>query len=55
MKKVWKKVTALLCVVTCLVGSGCFAAKKQLGEVTVYMPDGAPALAMAQLMHEDTD
>ncbi len=25
------------------------------GEVTVYMPDGAPALALAKLMHEDTE
>ena len=25
-----------------------------LGEITVCMPDGAPALALAQLMHEDT-
>lgn len=60
MKKVWKKVAALVCAATCLVGcmAGCGSEKDssadKLQDVTVYMPDGAPALALAQLMHEDT-
>ncbi len=33
-----------------------FACKKvPEGEITVYMPDGAPALAFAQMMHEDKE
>ncbi len=30
------------------------ACRKEKGEITVYMPDGAPALALAGLMTEDT-
>ena len=43
---------------TALLGvcSFTFACNKgQEEDVTVYMPDGAPALAMSGLMHEDTE
>ena len=59
MKKILKKWTALLCAAVC--GVGCMATltacnKDKLDrEVTVYMPDGAPALAMAGLMAQDTE
>ena len=59
MKKVWKKAVALVCAAVCSFGcmAGLAACEKDTpeGEVTVYMPDGAPALAMAKLMHEDTE
>lgn len=32
-----------------------FGCGKKSEEITVYMPDGAPALALAKLMHEDTE
>ncbi len=35
------------------LGFGC--KKVPEGEITVYMPDGAPALAFAQMMHEDKE
>ena len=59
MKKVLKKWTALLCAAVC--GVGCMASltacnKDEIDrEVTVYMPDGAPALAMAGMMFEDKE
>ena len=59
MKSVLKKWTALLCAAVC--GVGCMASltacnKDEMDrEVTVYMPDGAPALAMAGLMAQDTE
>ncbi len=54
MKKRIKKITALtLGGVLCC---SCFAVgcKQSSSDLTVYMPDGAPALAMAKLMAEDT-
>ena len=57
MKKVLKKWTALLCAAVC--GVGCAVGFSACGEdaidkeVTVYMPDGAPALALAGLMYKD--
>ena len=49
--------TALVCALGCF--AGCFGSSDSgndvLEDVTVYMPDGAPALALAQLMYEDTD
>ena len=57
MKKIVSMITALVCTVGCM--AGCFGSsdsgKDALEDVTVYMPDGAPALALAQLMHEDTE
>ena len=57
MKKIISMITALVCTVGCM--AGCFGSsdsgKDALEDVTVYMPDGAPALALAQLMHEDTE
>ena len=59
MRKVLRKSVALLCAVVC--GAGCAvglsACKEDTidKEVTVYMPDGAPALAMAGLMYKDTE
>ena len=61
MKKSFlKKVLALACTVACVSLSACQVtmhkdSSAQDGEMTVYMPDGAPALAMAKLMHEDTE
>lgn len=54
MQLLKKSITVLwtLCVcVGCMLG-GC---KDKQEDLTVYMPDGAPALAMAKLMHEDTE
>ena len=49
-----KSITALLTLCVCVGGmlGGC---KDKQDNVTVYMPDGAPALALAKLMHEDTE
>lgn len=58
MKKMIKKSMALLCATICAVGCavGVTACQKDGmdKEITVYMPDGAPALAMAGLMVKDT-
>lgn len=52
-----KFLTAILCAVLCVVSAIAFTAcgKKESGELTVFMPDGAPALSMARLMHEQPD
>ncbi|MBQ7948289.1 MAG: hypothetical protein IJ284_00865 [Clostridia bacterium] len=59
MKKIFKKFTALFCAMVCSFGGvvGFSACEKDTldGEAVVCMPDGAPALAMAKLMHEDTE
>ena len=59
MKKVLKKSVALLCAMVCSMGCvvGLSACEKDRldKEVTVYMPDGAPALAMAGLMYKDSE
>lgn len=56
MKKIVSVLTALVCAIGCM--TGCFfggdSGQDKLEDITVYMPDGAPALAMAQLMYEDT-
>ncbi|MBE5744877.1 MAG: ABC transporter substrate-binding protein [Clostridiales bacterium] len=50
-----KRFFAFLCAVVCSIGMfGVGCKKAPEGEITVYMPDGAPALAFAGLMHEDT-
>jgi NitT/TauT family transport system substrate-binding protein len=59
MRKVFKKVFALLCATVLTIGalgicSGC-QSKLPEGEVSVYMPDGAPALALAGCMAGDTE
>ncbi len=42
-----------LCVITLLFGGvGCF---EKPADLTVYMPDGAPALSLAKVMSEDTE
>ena len=47
---------ALLCVLLCLFPFfGCSDFVSTEEEVTVYMPDGAPSLAMAKMMADDTD
>ena len=55
MKKV-KRVCAFLAAI--LIGvcgfGGCGKDEKEQ-DITVYMPDGAPAMAFAQMMREDTD
>lgn len=50
-----KFLTAFLCVVVlCLSALGLTACvQKTNGEITVYAPDGAPALALAKLMSEE--
>ena len=59
MKNFIKKSMALVCAVMCTVGcvAGLTACEKDTidKEVTVYMPDGAPALAMAGLMANDKE
>jgi NitT/TauT family transport system substrate-binding protein len=59
MKKLVKKSVALVCAVMCTMGyaASLTACEKDTidKEVTVYMPDGAPALAMAGLMANDTE
>ena len=59
MKSISKKFTAMLCAAVCAVGcmAGFAACEKDTldGEAVVCMPDGAPALALAKLMHEDTE
>lgn len=46
--------TVLLSALLLVTGSALFAAcEKEPAKVSVYMPDGAPALAMAQLMSEE--
>lgn len=44
--------TILLCVVSVITMSAC--GKKDL-DIDIYMPDGAPALAMAKLMYDDNE
>ena len=51
MKKILASLLAVICSFACLGFGGC----KPTGDLTVYMPDGAPALAFAKLMHEDTE
>ena len=54
MKKAWSLLLGLSMVAgVSLVG--CQKNDTPAGEITVYMPDGAPALALAGLMHEDTE
>lgn len=59
MKNFVKKTMALVCAVMCTVGcvASLTACEKDTidKEVTVYMPDGAPALAMAGLMANDKE
>ncbi|NCA67985.1 MAG: hypothetical protein EOM87_07980, partial [Clostridia bacterium] len=55
MKKLIKIVVAALAVLTLCVGSAIFVAcdnKNEDKKILVAMPDGAPALALAQLMGE---
>ncbi len=52
MKKIFGIITALICAIGCM--AGCFGGADKPENVTVYMPDGAPALALAELMHLDT-
>lgn len=56
MKNMFRKILTVVCAVCVLAVGGVSAAcKKGKDEgICVYMPDGAPALAFAQLMHEDT-
>lgn len=59
MKRVFRKIFALVCAATLSLGcmAGFSSCKENLpeGEVTVYMPDGAPALALAGCMAGDTE
>ncbi len=52
MEKFFKKALALILCVCALACLGCSTKKNT--EFTVYMPDGAPAMALAKLMKEDT-
>lgn len=45
---------ALSCALICMGLRACRPSVPD-GEITVYMPDGAPALALAKLMYEDTE
>ena len=50
MKKIFCCVLASLCALTAFVA----CKREEKKEITVYMPDGAPALALAGLMAQDT-
>ena len=50
---IFKKMMAFACALTCVGASACVP-KTYVNDLTVYIPDGAPALALAKLMHEDT-
>lgn len=54
MKKIFKSVVAFFCALGCVAACAC-APQMPDEEVTVYMPDGAPALALAGLMAEDKE
>ncbi len=56
MKKKGRRGTGLLVGVLCtaFLGVGCPSAEKSWEEMTVYMPDGAPAMALAGMMATDT-
>ena len=49
-----RKISIVLAGLLFAVGFAACGDKKQEKEITVYMPDGAPALALAGLMAEDT-
>ena len=52
MKKLCKLFLAIIMCLSCsFFGTGCDKEKETLN---IYMPDGAPALAMSKLMHENT-
>ena len=53
MRKYLSKIIAF--TVAFLTAAFVSCGEKSQEEITVYMPDGAPALALAQLMHEDTE
>ncbi len=53
MKKFWATVLAIVMSV-CAFAVGC-KNKPTEGDITVYMPDGAPAIAFSGLMDGDTD
>lgn len=59
MKRKYCIVLAVILAGMILVGGCIYAIVTTFGkkkpELTVYMPDGAPALAFAKLMHEDTE
>ena len=54
MKKGLVVALAAVMISGCAFGSGC-TKSINVDELTVYMPDGAPALALAQLMKEDKE
>ena len=49
-----RKISVLLAALTLSAGFLVVCGEKKVNEIVVYMPDGAPALALAQLMAEDT-
>ena len=53
MKKLFISLLCAVCIAVSALGFGA-CAKKQNG-ISVYMPDGAPALALAKLMSEEAD
>lgn len=55
MKGLKKRISAMLAAVTLCVGLMFGGCKDEKTDLTVYMPDGAPALALAGLMYEDTE
>ena len=54
-----RKIKKVCCIAAAIVVSACtfVGCGKKLpeGEITVYMPDGAPAMAFAKMMMEDSD
>ena len=48
-----RKISIVLASLLFAVGFAACGAEKEEKEITVYMPDGAPALAFAKLMHDE--
>lgn len=46
--------TALLCAITVFTATAFGACANESAKITVYAPDGAPALALAELMHNES-
>ena len=53
-KRLFTAVSAIMAL-SCVLSSAACTGNVNPEELTVYMPDGAPALALAQMMKEDTD
>lgn len=53
--KIVKKIVSTVLAAVCALGCLSFSACGETRDLTVYMPDGAPALAFTKLLYEDTE